>query len=304
MNGKIILDFKESIVEDNRIFEVRGMYVMLDSDIAEAFGVDVSQLNRQMKRNLSRFPEDFCFQINSLEFKNLRCQNGTFKLLTQGRKYCPYLYTEYGIVALAGVLRSEIAAKASVEICRKFIQMRKVLLTNSYLLQKISNTENELFEFKDQTNKKFEELYRWKENKDIPIDKVFYEGEVYNAFEHITKIIRSAQKSIILVDAYVDASAFIYLNHKNDDVSLTIYKGTHSRLTKEEQSVFETQNGKISVITKTSLHDRYLIIDQDAVFILGASLNRIAKSFLIISKIKLEKVKKQVIEEYSLLDLK
>ncbi len=300
MNEKIMPEILIKNETKNLIYEIRGTYVMLDSDVASAFNVDTSQLNRQMKRNISRFPEDFCFQLNSKEFKNLRCQNGTFKLATKGRKYCPILYTEYGIIALAGVLKSEVAAKASVEISRKFIEMRKTLLSNSYLLQKISGTESELLEFKDQTNRKFEELYRWKDSKDIPLEKVFYEGEVYDAFEHIVRIIRSANESIVLVDSYVDVTSFIYLNHKNSDVKITIYKGAHSRLTEEETSIFEAQNGQIKVCCKTPLHDRYLIIDQNNVFILGGSLNRTAKNFLIIARIKTDKVKEQIIEEYPL----
>ena len=89
MNEKIMPEIFIKNETKNLIYEIRGTYVMLDSDIASAFNVDTSQLNRQMKRNISRFPEDFCFQLNSNEFKNLRCQNGTFKLATKGRKYCP-----------------------------------------------------------------------------------------------------------------------------------------------------------------------------------------------------------------------
>ena len=164
----------EKIVE-NLIHEIRGMQVMLDSDVAFFFGTTISNLNRQMKRNIERFPEDFCFQLSDDEMENLRCQNGTTKMLSSKRRYNPYVYSEHGIIALAGVLKSDIAAKASVEISRKFVEMRKTLIENSNLILMATETKKELLEFENETNKRFDEIYRWKEEKDLPIDKVIAE---------------------------------------------------------------------------------------------------------------------------------
>ena len=134
---------------DNLIYEVRGMQVMLDSDVALFFDTTISNLNRQMKRNIERFPEDFCFQLSNDEMKNLRCQNGTTKILSSKRRYNPYVYTEHGIIALAGVLKSDVAAQASIEISRKFVEMRKALLANSDLLFMATETKRELLEFEN-----------------------------------------------------------------------------------------------------------------------------------------------------------
>ena len=281
------------------IYEVRGMPVMLDSDVAFFFSEKTERVNQQMKRNKNRFPDDFCFKLNSAEFKNLTLQNA--RTSYGGRRSLPYVYTEHGIIALAGVLKSDIAARASIEISRKFVAMRKALLANSDLLLMTTETKKELLEFKNETNQKFDELYRWKEEKELPKDKVISEGKYFDAFEFITAIIKEAIDNIVLVDPYCDSKALVFLNNKNKDVSLTIYKGQHSKLKEEETKIFEAQNGSTNVVTKNPLHDRFLIIDQNKCFLLGSSLNNAGKSLLTITKIELDGAKKQIIDEYPLL---
>ena len=237
----------EKIVE-NLIYEIRGMQVMLDSDVAFFFSTTISNLNRQMKRNIERFPEDFSFQLTNDDIKNLRCQNGTTKILSSKRRYNPYVYSEHGIIALAGVLKSDVAAKASVEISRKFVEMRKTLIENSNLILMATETKKELLEFENETNKRFDEIYRWKKEKDLPIDKVIAEGKYFDAFDYITNLIGRASNSIVVIDPYCDKKALVYLNHKKSEVSLTIYKGPHSKLKDEEIALYEAQNGKIKVI--------------------------------------------------------
>ena len=283
---------------DYLIYEVRGMQVMLDSDVAFFFGEKTERVNQQMKRNLNRFPDDFCFKLNSKEFKNLTLQNA--RASYGGRRNLPYVYTEHGIIALAGVLKSEIAAKASIEISRKFVEMRKVLLANSDLLLMATETKKELLEFENTTNKKFDELYRWKDEKDVPIDKIIAEGKYFDAFDYITNLINRANESIVLVDPYCDKKALVYMNHKKHEVSLTIYKGSRSRLKDEEIALYEAQNGEIKIINKEILHDRYLILDQNDCFLISTSLNSAGKSLMSIIKIKLKSAKKEIIEEYPL----
>ena len=125
-----LLETKEEVEIKGLIYEFRGKQVMLDSDIAKLFNVEAKQLNRQMKRNQNRFPEDFCFQLNSKEFKDLRCQNVTTN--RGGRRYYPYVYTEQGIIALAGVLRSDIADQMCVKITLKSFLNYNVQLIDSF----------------------------------------------------------------------------------------------------------------------------------------------------------------------------
>ena len=138
----------DNIKIENMIYEIRGKNVMLDSDLAMLFGYETKQLNRQVLRNINRFPENYCFQITDTEYISLRCQNGTLKNgRGEHRKYLPYVFTEYGITMLAGILKSELAIKMSLRIVDIFITMKNYINT-SLIEQKyfneltIKNTED------------------------------------------------------------------------------------------------------------------------------------------------------------------
>ena len=146
---------------EKRILVIRGVQVMLDSDVAALFKVEPKRLNEQMKRNVGRFPKDFCFQLNSNEFKELRSQNATIGVGYGNRKYIPYAYTEYGVVALAGVLKSEMAEKMSVEIVRAFISMRHFIIENGDVLLKLAQLQNRQINFELDTNKRFDEIMKF-----------------------------------------------------------------------------------------------------------------------------------------------
>ena len=148
-------DSSNEVISENKIYNIRNQQVMLDSDVAFYFQIETKYLNRQMQRNKIRFPKEFCFKLNSLEFKNQRCQNVTFKNTTEGRKYLPYVYTEHGIIALAGVIKSKIAAEASVKIVRQFVEMRHFLLSNGHLLESLATIQNRQLKFEDETNENF-----------------------------------------------------------------------------------------------------------------------------------------------------
>ena len=173
------------------IFTIRDQQVMLDSDIAVFFAIDVKRLNQQMKRNNYRFPEDFCFRLNSKEFNILRSQNVTFSSSTKGRKYPPYVYTEHGIIALAGVLKSSVADKMSVEIARKFIEMRKFILENRDILLSLAKLQNRQLEYENETNQRFEQVFNLIGKLDLPKTALFCAGQWFDAFDYITNIINS-----------------------------------------------------------------------------------------------------------------
>lgn len=240
------------------IYTIRGQQVMLDSDIAELFRVETKRLNEQMKRNKERFPNDFCFKINSKEFTNLRCQNVTSSY--GGRRHLPYVYTEHGIIALAGVLKRNIADKMSVEIARKFVEMRKFILENGDILLALAKVQNRQLEFENETSRQFEKVFKYIGKLDLPKTALFYNGEFFDAFEYIVNIIRKAKKSIILIDPYCDNKALSYLKYKNSEVDVSICNGPCSNLELEEIERFKSQYGEIQVKTIQDLHDRFLII--------------------------------------------
>ena len=277
------------------IYNIRGQQVMLDSDIAAFFDVDTKRINEQMKRNKARFPEDFCFQLNSLEFKTLKSQNATSNIGRGGKQKLPFVYTEHGIIALAGVLKSETADKMSVEIARKFIQMRKFILENGDVLLALAKLQNRQLEFENETNHKFEQVFKLIEKLDLPKTALFYNGEWFDAFDFIVGIIRKAAKSIILVDPYCDNKALSFLKYKSEGVEILICNTSKSKLENEELSRFESQYGVIKVRALTNLHDRFLIIDEEECYDLGTSLNYAGKKLFMINKIDTAAVVKEII---------
>ena len=266
------------------IYNIRGQQVMIDSDVSYFFGVTVSSLNRQMRRNANRFPSDFCFQLSDKETNDLRCQKGTTNFLSSKRRYNPYAYTEEGVIALSGVIKSETAAKMSVEIAKKFIQMRKFILENGDVLLALAKLQNRQIEFENETNKKFDEILKLISKADLPKQAIFCAGQFYDAYEYISSIIRKASSSIVLIDPYCDAKAFTFLKNKKESVKLTICSSHLSKLEKEEIEKFESQYGKINIKQLDDNHDRYLIIDSEECYQLGASLNYAGKKMFSIIK--------------------
>lgn len=269
------------------IYSIRGQQVMLDSDVAFFFGTEVKKLNQQMKRNTGRFPKDFCYQLTAKEFDSiLRSQNVTSFTLSSKRRYRPYVYTEHGILALAGVIKNDVAAKMSVEIVRKFVQMRKFIMENGDVLLALAKLQNRQIEFENETNKKFDEILKLIDKADLPKQAIFSAGQFYDAYEYISSIIRKANSSIVLIDPYCDAKAFTFLKNKKESVKLTICSSHLSKLEKDVIDKFESQYGKINIKPLDDNHDRFLIIDNEECYQLGASLNYAGKKMFDIIKIE------------------
>ena len=284
-----ILDKKEESDIKNLIHTFRGKQVMLDSDIAVLFKVETKRLIQQTKRNINRFPEDFCFQLNSKEFRNLRLQNVSSSY--GGRRYLPYVYTEHGIIALASVLKSDVAAEMSVKVVRAFVENRKTLLALQQYALGLTNLRNDFDEFKDETTKTLEVILEKMELNEPIKEKLLLNGQYFDAYEEVVKLIERAKKSLILVDPYADDKTLVLLSHKNKGVSLTIYKGEHSKLKTTEVEAFSKQYGEISIRSFNNSHNRYLIIDSCEVYDLGTSINRMGGKIFTINKEELKEVK-------------
>ena len=271
---------------EKRIFVIRGIQVMLDSDVAELFGIEVRRINEQMKRNIERFPEDFCFQLNSGEFNNLRSQNAIFNQSVFRRKYLPYVYTEHGIIALAGVLKSDVAAKMSVAIARTFIQLRHFIAENGDVLVKLAQLQNRQINFEIETNKRFDGIIKIINKSDLPKQVLFFDGEYYDAYDFIVSLIRKAKESIALIDPYCDNRALSFLSNRNEKVSIEIYKSSLAKLKNEEIETFIKQYSELEVTNNDNIHDRFLILDESECYSLGASLNYAGKKTFVVTKIE------------------
>lgn len=285
MNNEIIKVENQEDIE-KRILVIRGVQVMLDSDVAELFGIEVRRVNEQMKRNVERFPEDFCFQLNSNEFNNLRSQNAIFNQSVFNRKYIPYVYTEQGIMALSGVIRNDFAVEMSIKIVRTFIAMRKFIIENGDVLLKLAQLQNRQIAFEIETNKRFDEVIKLISKADLPKQVLFFDGEYYDAYDFIVSLIRKAKESIVLIDPYCDNRALSFLSHRNDGVLLTILKFTKTKLSNNEIDIFMNQYGNIRILVNDDFHDRFLVIDENEAYSLGTSLNYAGRKTFVVTKIE------------------
>jgi len=187
---------------ENIIHTIRERQVILDSDLAIAYDVETKALNRAVKRNLERFPQDFMFQLTMTEFSNLRCQNGTSSY--GGRRYMPYVFTEHGVIMLASLLKSETSVAVSIQIVNAFVSMRKFVLQNVNLFQRLDSIEKKHFLLETRTDERFDKVFNALQAYE-PQQGIFYDGEVLAASVFITKLISRAKNRIILIDNYINA---------------------------------------------------------------------------------------------------
>lgn len=287
----------------NLIYVVRNQQVMVDSDLAMLYQVETGNLNKAMKRNQKRFPEDFCFQLTKEEFENLKFQSGSSSLDGSGyggRRYMPYVYTEQGISMLASVLRSEIAINTSICIMRTFVEMRRFISNNALLFERISNVELKQLEYQKQTDEKLEQIFEYISEHEEASQKVFFDGQIYDAFSLIVSLIQKAEKEITLIDGYVDVGTLNLLSKKNENVSVTIYTQKRTRLTKTDAENFNAQYPTLEVKYTKVFHDRFLILDRETAYHVGASLKDAGKKCFGINLIQDAGIIKDILQRLEL----
>ena len=227
------------------IFTIRGVQVMLDSDLAKLYGVETKNLNLAVKRNLERFPERYRFQLTEEEWEKLKSQMASLRLqnetLNKGRgkhrKYLPYVFTEQGVSMLSAVLRSETALKVSILIIDAFVEMKRFISVNAGIFQRLDKLEQKQIE----TDKKFEQVFKALEEKgEIPKQGIFFDGQVFDAYEFVAGLIKDAEHSIVLIDNYVDESV-LTLFSKNQKIEVTIYT---QKITKQLKLDLEKYNSQ------------------------------------------------------------
>jgi len=296
-NSKIII--QQEI--ENHIFNLRGLQVMLDSHLAEMYNVDTKQINRAVKRNLERFPENFMFQLNDKEWEFLRYQIGTLKkeknielqieikIDNRGkhRKYLPFVFTEQGVAMLSAVLHSDTAIKVSIQVIQTFVKMREFVTNNSIFFQRIDNLERKQLE----TNDKFEQIFDALQNKKIePNHGIFFNGQIFDSYSFIADIIRKANKSIILIDNYIDDTVLTLFTKRKKGVLIKLYTKIISKQLILDVEKFNTQYPPIEIKELKESHDRFLIIDEKELYHIGSSLKDIGKKWFAFSKMDIEAI--------------
>lgn len=266
------------------IYVVRGQQVMLDSDLAMIYQVETKVFNQAVSRNIERFPENFRFQLTKEEFDTLRSQIATSDG-RGGRRYRPYMFTEQGIAMLSGVLRSDVAVQASIRIMNTFVEMRRFIANHALLFEKVSDIELKQLEYQKNTDEKFDKVFRYIENHAESEQKIFFDGQIYDAFSLITSIIRKAQKEIILIDGYVDVDTLNMLAKKNAGVDVKIYTYASAQLTNRDAAKFNAQYPTLTVKKTQVFHDRFIILDGGTAYHIGAAIKDAGKKCFAISLI-------------------
>ena len=266
---------------EERIYCIRGKQVMIDKDLALLYGVKTKRLNEQVKRNIERFPEDFMFQLTTEE-----CSRSQIATLNpeqgQNLKYLPYAFTENGIAMLSSVLRSETAIAVNIKIMRTFTQIRKSLYRESNLVNRVelieynlSDMRKLLIETTDKVDSVFESM---KGSSTLPVQGIFFDGQIYDAYTFVADLIRKASRRIVLIDNYIDDTVLTLLDKRSPNVDATIYTEKLSKTVQLDISRHNSQYAPIEIKTFTKAHDRFLIIDND-VYLIGASIKDLGKKW-------------------------
>ena len=264
----------------NKIYTIRGVQVMLDSDLAEIYGYETKRFNEQVKNNIERFDEDFRFQLTQDEVDVLRSKFSTTNISTMSRSL-PYAFTEQGIYMLMTVLKGELAVKQSKTLIRLFKQMKDFVLTNSQLFAEIDSIKKHLIEsdlHHKENDKRIDELFTLMEKYKIEEKQgIFFQGQIFDAYAKFESFIQSAKKEIVLIDGYVDLTVLERLAKKQKGVNVLLYTDSKTKITNLDVQKFNAQYPTLTLNFTSKMHDRFLIIDNSVLYHIGASLKDLAK---------------------------
>jgi hypothetical protein len=276
MNGNALIKSEEI---QSKICTIRGLQVMLDNDLAQLYGVETKALNQAVKRNIERFPKEFSFQLTAEEIGALKSQIVTSSW--GGRRKAPYAFTEQGVAMLSAVLHSETAINTSIKIMSAFVAMRHFILSNAQVFQRLDTLELKQLT----TDKKIDRVLTAIESKkNQPSQGIFFNGQIFDAYKFVSDLVRSAEKSIVLIDNYIDDTVLTHLTKKKKKVKATVLTKLVSKQLALDLKKFNEQYPEIEIKEFSNSHDRFLIIDNKAVYHFGASLKDLGKKWFAFSK--------------------
>ena len=268
----------------NIIYTIRGVQVMLDRDLAHFYGIENRALKQAVKRNPARFPDDFMFELSDSEIELLVSQNviPSKKHLGGAR---PYAFTEQGVASLSSVLQSESAIAINIQIMRAFVTMRRFIAANAQIFQRLDTVERKQIEYKADADKNFEKIFNAIESKDIrPKQGIFFNGQIFDAYRFVSDLFRTARKSIIIIDNYIDDTVLAHLTKRHENVTVTILTKSISKHLVLDVKKFNEQYPAIEIKEFNNAHDRFIIIDRNTVYHFGASLKDLGKKWFAFSK--------------------
>ena len=266
---------------ESKILVIRGQHVMIDRDLAELYGVETRSLNQAVKRNIERFPEEFCFQLNKEEFANWRSQIVISNFDKMGIRRAPYAFTEQGVAMLSAVLKSDRAIAASILIMKAFVALRHFLQNNYKIFAEIDSIKKHQLEHDIhliESDRKIDELFDKMDKYKIE-DKqgIFFQGQIFDAYAKFESFIAEAEKEIVLIDNYVDLTVLERFAKKKIGVKVTVYTYPKTKITSLDIQKFNEQYPTLELNLTEKIHDRFLIIDNKILYHIGASLKDLGK---------------------------
>ena len=271
----------------------RDVQVMVDADLAALYGVETKVLNQAVRRNQARFPESFRFQLTESEYEELVANCDQFNLRSQsvtsighgGRRYLPYVFTEQGVAMLSAVLRSDTAIQTSIHIINAFVAMRRLLAASGGLLQRMDTLEKRQIANEIKTDARFDKVFDALESRSLnPAQGIFFDGQIFDAYVFVNDLLRQAKKSIVLIDNYVDDSVLTQLAKPKKGVCATILTKAIGKALAQDLKKHNAQYPPIAIHEFADSHDRFLILDGETVYHLGASLKDLGKKWFAFSK--------------------
>lgn len=291
-----VVKHKEKNIK-NLIYTIRGKQVMLDSDVANLYNYKTKSLNLAVKRNIERFPEDFCFQLSKKELESLRFQIETSKGEEDktdnsrgGRRYLPYVFTEQGVAMLAGVLKSDVAVSISIKIIKAFISMRKFFINNDQIFNRLVGLEYKQLE----NERNFNKIFNMLNSQNNITQKIFFQGQIWDSYTLIVDIIKKANSKITIIDNYIDDSILNMLSKKKNNVEVVILTSEKSNILKLDIQKFNKEYPILKVSKSNKFHDRFMIIDNKELYHLGASIKDLGKKCFGINRIEDKEILQQI----------
>ena len=299
MNGQnanaLVVPLDADAAIKSRIFTIRGVQVMLDSDLAKIYQVETRVFNQSVKRNESRFPPNFRFRLSMEEYRSLISQIVTSKDIRGetrgGRQKAPYVFTEQGVAMLSGILNSEVAVQVSIRLMNVFVAMRKAIASIAPVMARIAETDRLQLEEKtarladqQRNEERFDTIFKAMDGGEFPPQKVFFDGRHYEAYSFAKKLVGKATKSILLVDGYCDEVTLDILSAKRCGVKVTVATVEKTPISETAIAKFNKQNPTLEVRHTGKFHDRFLVIDDKELYHFGASLKDLGRHYCAVSR--------------------
>lgn len=229
--------------------------------------------------------ENELISVINEEIKNLRSQNVTSSLEKEnygGRRYLPYVFTEQGIAMLSGLLKNNIAIQVSINIMNAFVEMRKILNSSGQVFERLTTLEYKQIE----NEKNFNKVFNLLQNEENIIQKIFFEGQIWDSYNLIIDIIKKAKEKITIIDNYIDDSILKMIKKKNKNVEVIILTSTKSNINNLDIQKFNKEFPTLKLAKTNKFHDQFIIIDNKELYHLGESIKDLGKKCFAINKVK------------------